>query len=60
MQSTKVPMNLWARCKKATKLPITLDPGDAEDTQGVEGNTEDNYTRGEMSFNSLMAYFFWK
>ena len=37
---------------------IELRPDDAENAQGVDGNTGDNYIRVEMSFNSLVTEFF--
>ena len=43
-QSTKIRMTLWVRRKKSVKL--------------LSGNIGDNYTRVEMSFNSLMTEVF--
>lgn len=43
MQSVKVKLLLWVRCKKkSVRLVITLGPEDIEDAQDVGGNTGDN------------------
>ena len=58
MGSAKGIMTLWVRWRKPIMPLIELRPDDAENAQGVDGNTGDNYIRVEMSFNSLVTEFF--
>ena len=58
MGSAKIIMTLWVRWKKPVKLATTLDPKDVEGVQDIGGNTSDNCTGVEMSFNSPITEFF--
>ena len=59
LRSAKIIMTLWVIWKKPIKLLIELDPEDEKNAQELDdGITADNYTRVEMSFNSLMTEFF--
>ena len=59
LRSAKIIMTLWVIWKKPIKLLIELDPEDEKNAQELDdGITVDNYTRVEMSFNSLMTEFF--
>ena len=58
MGSAKIIMTLWVRWKKPVKLATTLDSKDVEGVQDIGGNTGDNCTRVELSFNSPVTEFF--
>ena len=58
MGSAKIIMTLQVIWKKPVKLAIMLDPEDLEGVPDIEGSTDDNYNRVEISFNSPMAEFF--
>ena len=58
MESAKIIMTLQVIWKKPVKLAIMLDPEDLEGVPDIEGSTDDNYTRVEISFNSPMTEFF--
>ena len=58
MQSAKVIMMLWVKCKMSVNSVIKLDPEDADDIQDTENNMRDNQIKVETSFNSLMTMSF--
>ena len=58
MQSAKVIMMLWVKCKMSVNSVIKLDPEDADDIKDTENNMRDNQIKVETSFNSLMTMSF--
>ena len=58
MLSAWVILTLWVRWRKPAKLAITLGPKDVKGAQDIKDNTDDNYIRAEVVFNSLMTELF--
>ena len=57
MRSAKIIMTLWVRWKNSIMSLIELSLEDAENAQDMNGNTDDNYIRVELPFNSLITEF---
>ena len=58
MQSTNIVMTLWVKQKNSVKSGLTLDTRDFEYVQDIRNKTDDNYTKVEIPFNSMMKEFF--